>query len=116
MLKFIFINAYAFVLLLLGVAIILIPINIVMIILKCACAVLCIVGAVNIFMQWKRKNRMIKILLKRNADEFNPDSFDAYMETFCSQLVVAYVLIKIGHGDKFAMLFRKWWKEYWKEE
>ena len=108
MLKFLFVNFYAFVLLALAGALFFIPLNILIIILKFSIILFCIVGSINIFMQWEKKNRIINLLIKKNEKEFRISSFDPFMETLCSQLVVIYVLIKIGHLKKIRMIFRKW--------
>ena len=112
MLLFIFINSFAFLLLGLAVFIGYIPINVLLVILKYSCSLLCVIAAVNIFSQWKRKKRMIEILLKRNKDEFKIESFTNYMETFCSQLVVIYVLKKLKRLDALKGLYLSWWRDF----
>jgi hypothetical protein len=114
MLRFLFINTYAFLLLIIAAAIVFVPSDILLILLKGIGALLCVIAAINILLQWKRKKRMIKVLLRRNASGFNLESFKPYMETFCSQLVVVYVLKKIGHTDKLAELYTGWCEENWK--
>lgn len=108
--KFLFINFYAFLLLLVSVVIFVIPNNIFLIVIKTGLGLFALFGTVTILSMWKRKLRMIDVLMKRNSDGFNEESFQPYMETFCSQLVVLYVLKKIGHLDKFKGLFSTFWK------
>jgi hypothetical protein len=110
LLKFLFINIYAFLLVIGGIAIIFIPNNIIVYILKWLAGLLCLYGAISIFSMWKRKKRMIKVLLKRNENVINYDSFKPYMETFCTQLVVIYVLKKMKRMDIFFDLYPAWLK------
>lgn len=110
MLKFLFINIFAFLLLALGIIFFILPFEIFLHIFKYVLSILFIAAAVNIFIQWKRKQRIIELLLKRNENEFNKDSFKPFMETFCSQMAVIYVLIKIGHIDKLKILYSELFK------
>ena len=75
---------------------------------------LLVLASINIFMQWKRKLRMIKFLLKRNENDFDKESFRPYMGTFCSQIVVIYVLFKIGHINKLRILYSEFCKTFFK--
>jgi hypothetical protein len=59
---------------------------------------------------WNRKKRMIKVLMKRNENVINYDSFKPYMDTFCTQLVVFYVLKKMKRTEIFSELFFAWLK------
>jgi hypothetical protein len=67
--------------------------------------------SISIFVKYKRKKRMIKVLLERNRNGFVKDSFKPYMETLCTQLVVIYVLNTMGYPSAFKMLFKEFWKE-----
>ena len=48
--------------------------------------------------------------MKRNDKAINYDSFKPYMDTFCTQLVVFYVLCKMKRPDIFCKLFKAWLK------
>ena len=51
---------------------------------------------------------MIKVLERRNEEVINYDSFKPYMQTFCSQLVVIHVLLKMERPDIIKDLFSAW--------
>jgi hypothetical protein len=88
-----------------AVFIFIVPVDLFYLIIKIGLGVFSLFGAVSIFLSWKRKLRMIDVLMKRNQNGFNEESFLSYMDAFCTQLVVLYVLYKIGHLDKFKKMF-----------
>jgi hypothetical protein len=109
--RFLFLNIYAFVLLILGIGAIFISSELFILIIKFLIAIVLIGYSISIFLKYKRKKRMIKVLLERNRNGFVKDSFKPYMETLCTQLVVIYVLNKIGYQSAFKMLFEEYWKD-----
>jgi amino acid transporter len=105
---FLFLNIYSFLLLALGAAVFFLSNETLLLIIKIVLIAYCAVGATGIMFSWRRKQRMIKVLLQRNRGGFNERAFAPYMETLCAQLVVLYVLFRTGHLRRFFGISRKY--------
>jgi hypothetical protein len=101
-----FLNIYAILLLGICAVVVFVSNDTFIYILKIIISLFCFAGAVEIVISWPRKKRMIGVLFKRNRDGFNEKSFESYMETPCSQLVVLYVLFKNKQIKQFPGLIK----------
>lgn len=58
----------------------------------------------RILSAWDAKMREYHILMERNKDGFNPESFAKFMEAPCGRLLVKVVLRDLGYSDKYKSL------------
>ena len=61
-------------------------------------------NGVRILSAWDAKMREYHILMERNKDGFNPESFAKFMEAPCGRLLVKVVLNDLGYSDKYKSL------------
>jgi hypothetical protein len=104
---FFFFSIYALLLIALATCILILPLDKFIILVKVFCAVTLVAWAISIMLQWPRKQRMVRVLLYRNRDGYNAESFRPYMDELCTQLVVIYVLHILGEEKHFRELFRE---------
>jgi hypothetical protein len=106
--RFLYLNCYALVLAFLGLALLCVPL------FKISPWFLAvqIPGAIKIFMvsfrlwgAWPDKKRMMVLLLNKNKNQFNPESFKLYMQAPCSRLLVKSVLKQLGAQKRYRELF-----------
>ncbi len=55
-------------------------------------AIKLLIVSAKLFSAWEDKKRKMDILIKRNQDEFRPDTFIVYMQAPCGRLIVHQVL------------------------
>jgi len=60
----------------------------------------------KLFSTWESKKREIDILVKRNRDEFRPDTFEVFMRAPCGRLLVRSVLSELGKADEYKNLLK----------
>ena len=99
-LRFCYLNTYAFLLLALGAAAALIPPAVFVLILKYGAALFLLAVAVTMLSGWKTKKRVMAVMMGRNRKTFRPETFRRHAKTFCGRLMVR-VLIKdlAANGD-----------------
>lgn len=105
--RFIYLNAYAFLLLFMGTGMALIPLYRIspwLSALQAIPVLACLVNALKIFGSWKDKGRKYRILMERNSESFRPDSFAEYMQAPCGRLLVHIVLKDLGKSDMYRSL------------
>ena len=109
LLRFVFLNSYAFLLVGIGISLILMPNEIFLIVLKYIFAIGCILNAIGIFAKWKIKKRMMEILIQRNRNEIRPDTFKKYRGELCWELVYHYVFSELRKTEKYRVLSKEEW-------
>lgn len=105
--RFIYINAYAFLLLFLCISITVISFIIGFGILFVACmllALLCLRMAIKILATWSGKIRHYNKLMELNTPNFSPDSFKDYIQAPCGCLLTRVVLKDLGKSDQYSNL------------
>lgn len=105
--RFIFINAYAFLLLFLAIGITVISCIFCFGILFIACllaALFCLRLAVKIFTTWSGKIRHYNKLMELNAPVFSPETFKEYIQAPCGCLLTRVVLKDLGKSDQYPNL------------
>ena len=105
--RFMYLNAYAFLLLLVGIGILLFPgyhISWWLEGFQLTCALFCWRVSARIFYTWKDKKRKYDLLMQRNADQWRPDTFAEYMQAPCGRLLVAVVLKDMHCPERFKEL------------
>jgi hypothetical protein len=111
LLRFIILNFFAFLLIGIGIILIFIPIEIFFIVLKYILAVGCLVNAVSILIKWKKKKRIMEVLILRNLNEIRPDTFKKYRGELCWELVYLYIFYKLRKTEKYRILSEEEWKK-----
>lgn len=108
--RFLFLNAYAFLLLALGAG----GIGFV-----CWCpwcwavravvlvaSLVCLRGALTIPKSWSDKKRKYAVLMQRNSPTLRPDTFGDFMQAPCGRLLARIVLHDLGCPERYAELRR----------
>jgi hypothetical protein len=60
----------------------------------------------KLFSTWEDKIKKIDILIKRNQEEFRPDTFDVFMQAPCGRLVVHQVLHDLHKQHEYKSLMK----------
>ena len=105
--RFMYLNAYAFLLLMVGVGIALIPVWKAggwWVLLQAIPVLFCWRVAWRIFSTWEDKKRKYNLLMERNKKEFRADTFTEYMQAPCGKLLTKVVLRDMGHPEKYKEL------------
>lgn len=105
--RFIYLNAYAFLLIFLGIGIALYPfyaIHYICVVPQAIAVISCIKVAYRIFSTWDDKKRKYTVLMQRNTPGFRPDTFSEYMQAPCGRLLCRVVLHDMRKTDKYVEL------------
>lgn len=105
--KFIYLNTYSFLLLFCGIISILLPIYKVSKIFFIPQVIVFFIFfyySVKLFSTYKDKLIKYDILLKKNKDEFRPETFKIFMQAPCGRLVTKSVLQALNQKDKYKEL------------
>ena len=105
--KFIYLNTYSFLLLFCGIISILLPIYKVSKIFFIPQVIVFFIFfyySVKLFSTYKDKLIKYDILLKKNKDEFRPETFKIFMQAPCGRLVTKSVLQDLNQKDKYKEL------------
>jgi hypothetical protein len=106
-LRFLHVNIYAFLIACAGIFILAAPfyrIGAWTLIGQAIIAIKLFMIAGKLFSSWKDKRGKIDILIKRNQDEFRPDTFEVFMQAPCGRLVVRQVLRDLRRQDEYKRL------------
>jgi hypothetical protein len=60
----------------------------------------------KLFSTWEEKIKKMDILLKRNKNEFRPDTFEVYMQAPCGRLMAHQVLRDLHKQHEYKSLLR----------
>ena len=106
--RFIYLNAYAFLLLFMGAGIVFIPIYRFgqwwLVAVQAVSVFIILKGSVEIFRSWNDKKRKYHVLFERNAESIRPDTFSEYMKAPCGRLLVKIVLKDIDKQNEYKNL------------
>ena len=105
--KFIYLNTYSFLLLFCGIISILVPIykvSKIFFIPQVFVFFIFFYYSVKLFSIYKDKLIKCNILLKKNKDEFRPETFKIFMQAPCGRLVTKSVLQDLNQKDKYKEL------------
>ena len=108
-LRFLFINIYSFLLILAGILTLITPFYHIS---KWALVVQSIVSlklfmiSGRLFLTWNNKKREIDLLVKRNINEFRPDTFEVFMQAPCGRLVVYEALKELNMQRDYKTLLK----------
>ena len=109
--QFIYLNTYAFILLGLGILFFFIPLY--KLILppwfgQVIVILICFIYSIGLFSQYRRRLRVLALLLHRNRKEFRPDTFRLVMQKFCGRLLAKEALRKLGQINEYKELKEKY--------
>jgi len=110
MLRFLYLNAYSFLLVFAGALAFLPPfhkISIYILLIQAIIAIKIWHIAAKLFSSYKDKIKKREILVNRNQNSFRPDTFDAYMQAPCGRLIVRSVLSELGKTDEYKNLLKR---------
>ena len=106
--RFVYLNAYAFLLFIIGVGIAFTPIyksgHWWLVAAQVVTVFIILKGSVEIFKSWNDKKRKYHVLIERNAETLRPDTFSEYMKAPCGRLLVKIVLKDLGKQDEYKNL------------
>ena len=105
--RFIYLNAYAFLLLLVAVGIGIVPFNKIGwwgVLIQVILVLICLKGSYSIFSSWNEKKRKYMVLMERNKQEIRHDTFSEYMKAPCGRLLAKIVLKDLRKPDEYKTL------------
>ena len=70
-------------------------------------ALFLICNAVRLHSTYCAKRKFMRILLKKNRDGLNPDSFKDAFGAPCTRLIARYVLCTIGNGNDYPQIRKR---------
>ncbi|MDR1761121.1 MAG: hypothetical protein LBR55_01590 [Bacteroidales bacterium] len=107
--RFVYLNAYAFLLVFGGIGIALFPafrIGWYLVVLQIIIVFVCLKNGIKIFRSWNDKKRKYEILMQKNSTEFRPDTFTEYVQAPCGQLLTKIVLKDLGKTHEYKNLLK----------
>lgn len=107
--RFLYLNAYAFLLAFGGIGIAFIPCYLVhwmLVVLQIILVLICEKNAVRIFRSWKDKQRKYDVLMQRNMTEIRPDTFSEYVQAPCGRLLIKIVLADLHQQDTYKNILK----------
>jgi hypothetical protein len=108
-LRFLYLNSYAFLIFCAGTVLLLAPLYRIskwIFVVQAILAINVFIIAGKLFSAWEDKIKKMDILLKRNKDEFRPDTFAVYMQAPCGRLMVHQVLRDLHKQGEYKTLLK----------
>lgn len=106
--RYLYLNAYAFLLLFLGIGIAFLPLYRFdrwwLIAIQVIAVIVIEKGALGIFQAWEDKKRKYHVLMERNAEKIRHDTFSEYMKAPCGRLLAKLVLKDLGKPEEYKNL------------
>ncbi|MDR0563270.1 MAG: hypothetical protein LBG73_11370 [Spirochaetaceae bacterium] len=106
-LRFLYLNLYSFLIACAGILTLIAPfyrISRWTLVIQGVAALKLFTVAGKLFSAWKYKKLKMDILIKRNQDEFRPDTFTVFMQSPCGRLMVRQVLRDLHKPDEYKSL------------
>jgi hypothetical protein len=97
--RFFYLNAYAFLLFALSAAAFLIPPAVLLLIFKYGIVLFLLAVSITMLSGWKNKRRIMAVMLGRNKKTFRPETFRRHTKTFCGRLMVRAVIKDLAAGE-----------------
>ena len=105
--RFLYLNIYAILILICGIIAALLPLYKMtwwLVIPQAVVCLFCLKQAVRLFSTWNDKMSKYDILMRRNRDDFHPNSFKPFMNAPCGRLLVKAVLHDLGITNRYREL------------
>jgi hypothetical protein len=107
--RVLYFNIYSFLVVLAGIAVLLLPfyrIFIWLLVIQILAAIKLFMIAGRLFSTFPEKKRMLALLVKRNARELRPETFQMYMKAPCSRLVARAALSDLKQKKQYPVLLK----------
>jgi len=108
--RFLFLNAYAWLLFFLSAIIIFFPLSRIaswIFYIQLAAGMIPLYPACRILGSWNDKKREYSVLFLRNRTDFRPDTFKPYIDAPCGRLLVRLVLHDLGKSHEYENILRQ---------
>lgn len=106
--RFVYLNAYAFLLLFMGVGMAFVPVYRTglwwLVAAQVVTVFIILKGSTEIFKSWNDKKRKYHVLIERNAETIRHDTFSEYMKAPCGRLLVKIVLKDLDKQNEYKSL------------
>ena len=109
-LRFLYLNIFAFVLAGVAVGVFLLPLDIFLKALKLLVVFLLAASAVRLFAQLKSKEKKLRILVARNMKEIRFDTFKQLSQTLCGNLMINTALGDLRKTENYISVSDAEWK------
>jgi len=109
MLRFLYLNIYSFLIVCAGILVLVLPFYSITkwtLVVQGIVAIKLFFIAGRLFSAWDAKKREIDLLVKRNKNDFRPDTFDIYMQAPCGRLVVREALRDLNMQKEYKTLLK----------
>jgi len=107
--RFLYLNIYSFLIVCAGILALIMPFYMISkwtLLIQAIVAVKLFVISGKLFSSWEYKKREIDVLIKRNQNEFRPDTFEVFMQAPCGKLVARQVLRDLNKQDEYKSLVK----------
>jgi hypothetical protein len=107
--RFLYLNIYSLLLVCAGILALVLPFYLITkwtLIIQVIIAVKIFIFSARLFSTWENKKREIDLLVKRNKNEFRPDTFEVYMQAPCGRLVARAALRDLSKQEECMTLLK----------
>jgi hypothetical protein len=107
--RFLYLNIYSFLIVCAGILTLVLPFYSITkwtLVVQGIVAIKLFLISGKLFSAWENKKREIDLLVKRNKNEFRPDTFEVYMQAPCGRLVVREALRELNKREKYKSLIK----------
>jgi len=107
--RFLYLNIYSFLIVCAGILTLILPFYLITkwtLIAQGIIAIKLFLISGKLFSTWDAKKREIDLLVKRNKNEFRPDTFEIYMQAPCGRLVVHEALRDLNMREEYKTLLK----------
>lgn len=105
--RFLYLNTYSILLLLLAAAVFFIPlyrVHIFFLLIQICTGIVCLARSVKLFAAWNDKKRKYAVLMAKNRNTIQEETFAVFMQAPCGRLLVKTVLRDLGALHRYASL------------
>jgi hypothetical protein len=107
--RFLYLNIYSFLIVCAGILTLILPLYLITkwtLVVQGIVAIKLFLIAGKLFSTWDVKKREIDLLVKRNKNEFRPDTFEVFMQAPCGRLVVREALRELNTQGEYKTLLK----------
>jgi hypothetical protein len=107
--RFLYLNIYSILFVCAGILTLIIPLYLItkwILVVQGIVAIKLFLVSNRLFSTWNAKKREIDLLVKRNKNEFRPDTFNVYMQAPCGRLVVREALRELNMQERYKSLLK----------
>jgi len=107
--RFLYLNIYSFLIVCAGILTLILPLYLITkwtLVVQGIIAIKLFSISGRLFSTWDAKKREIDLLVKRNKNEFRPDTFEVYMQAPCGRLVVRETLKDLNMQGEYKTLLK----------